>query len=352
MAGAGRAGDDFDGDGELAAGAVELCLLTASGGRGQRLDRFLAMALPAHDPAAFGELSRTRIQRWIALGAVRCDGRVRAASTRLDGFETLLIEPQPRDADSAFVAEPIPLSVVWCDAALRIIDKPAGLVVHPAAGNWRGTLLNGLLHLDSGLAALPRAGIVHRLDKDTSGLLVVARSERAMAALSEQLADRSMGRCYLALVRGTPPSEGRLEAPIGRDPRQRIRMAVVPPPRGRSACTDFRTLARGRLDGQSVTLLECRLETGRTHQIRVHLSDAGWPLIGDGLYGGPRLAGFERQALHAWQLALRHPDDGRQMAWASPPPADLSALLAQAGIAADALPVEARRERAGVIDER
>src|SRR5690606_2430045 len=144
-------------------------------------------------PAAHAGLSRTRIQRWIALGAVQCDGRVLAPAARLGGHERIVVEPQPREADQAFVAEAIPLAVVWRDEALLVIDKPAGLVVHPAAGNWHGTMLNGLLHLDSQLASLPRAGIVHRLDKDTSGLLVVARTEAAMAGLSAQLADRSMG---------------------------------------------------------------------------------------------------------------------------------------------------------------
>ena len=343
--------EEFDGDAEPMAAEPDRVVIEAAGARGERLDRFLAASLPSRLSAAHAGLSRTRIQRWIALGAVRCNGRVLAPAARLGGNETIVVEPQPREADHAFVAEAVPLSVVWRDEALLVIDKPAGLVVHPAAGNWRGTMLNGLLHLDPQLVALPRAGIVHRLDKDTSGLLVVARTEAAMAGLSAQLADRSMGRRYLALVAGRPPKTGTIDAPIGRDDRVRVRMAVVPASRGRAARTHYQTLAGGLLDGRPVTLLECRLETGRTHQIRVHLSDAGWPLVGDALYGGPSLGGFGRQALHAWRLALRHPLDGRGLAWISPPPHDLRALLAQAGVGDDDLPVAARGGDARLDDE-
>ncbi|TXL67218.1 RluA family pseudouridine synthase [Zeimonas arvi] len=344
------AADDFEAEADPVATELGQVVLEASGGRGERLDRFLAAALPARLPAEQAGLSRTRIQRWIALGAVRCDGRVLPASARLGGFETLVVEPQPREADTAFVAEPVPLAIAWRDATLLVVDKLAGLVVHPAAGNWRGTMLNGLLHLDPALAALPRAGIVHRLDKDTSGLLVVARTEAAMAALASQLADRSMGRRYLAVVLGAPPASGTVDAPIGRDARARVRMAVVPPVRGRPARTHFRTLARGNLDGRPVALLECRLETGRTHQIRVHLAHAAFPLVGDTLYGGPALGGFARQALHAWRLSLEHPVERRRRAWASPLPADLAELLARSGIPASALPPAARAGEAGPDD--
>jgi len=330
----------FDGDGgELsdAGAAHEPVVLRATGGAGERLDRFLAKHLPARLPAEFAALSRTRLQRWIALGAVRCDDRVLSASTRLSGIETIVVEPQPREADTAFVAEPIALSLIWRDSSLLIVDKPAGLVVHPAAGNWHGTLLNGLLHLEPTLAALPRAGIVHRLDKDTSGLLVVACTEPAMAALAAQLADRSMGRRYLALVAGVAPEAATVDAPIGRDERSRVRMAVVSAARGRAARTHVRRIARGALDGRPVSLVECRLETGRTHQIRVHLAHAGHPLVGDTLYGGPVLAGFARQALHAWRLSLLHPVEQRRRSWRSPLPEDLRTLLARAGIDPDGL---------------
>ena len=336
------AAEDFEADADPAAADGERVVLAAAGGRGERLDRFLAAELPGRLCEEHSGLSRTRIQRWIALGAVRCDGRVLPASARLGGFETIVVEPQPREADTAFVAEPLPLAIAWRDAALLVVDKPAGLVVHPAAGNWRGTLLNGLLHLDPALAALPRAGIVHRLDKDTSGLLVVARTEAAMAALAAQLADRSMGRRYLAVVAGVPPPSGTVDAPIGRDERARVRMAVVPAARGRPARTHFTLLARGSVDGRAVSLIECRLETGRTHQIRVHLAHAGHPLVGDTLYGGPALGGFARQALHAWRLSLSHPLERRRCAWVSPPPPDFSGLLARSGIDASALPPAAR----------
>jgi len=323
---------DADGDSADAAIADAPIVLRATSGAGERLDRFLAASLPQHDPHRFGDLSRARVQRWIALGAVHCDGRVLPAKTRLSGIETIVVEPQPREADTSFAPEPVPLDVVWRDAALIVVDKPAGLVVHPAAGNWHGTLLNGLLDLDPALATLPRAGIVHRLDKDTSGLLVVARTEAAMAALAAQLADRSMGRRYLALVVGDPGERGTVDAPIARDPRARVRMAVVQAARARAARTHFRRLAVGELDGRPVALLDCRLETGRTHQIRVHLAHAGHPLVGDRLYGGPSLGGFTRQALHAWQLELQHPDGSGRRCWQAPPPDDLVRLLAAAGI--------------------
>jgi 23S rRNA pseudouridine1911/1915/1917 synthase len=313
-------------------GSAGVWWIDAAGAAGDRVDRFLAQCLPGILPAAYGGLSRTRIQRWIALGAVRCAGRMLMPATRLTGIETIEVEPQPREADSAFVPEPVELRVLWRDDALFVIDKPPGLVVHPAAGNWHGTLLNGLLHLDPSLAALPRAGIVHRLDKDTSGLLAVARTEAAMMSLASQLADRSMGRRYLALASGAVAASGTIDAPIGRDERSRVRMAVTEPGRGRESRTHFRCVATGSLDGRMVSLLECRLETGRTHQIRVHLASIGHPLAGDLLYGGRLLASFSRQALHAWRLDLVHPSTGVLCGWESPVPADLHALLGLAGI--------------------
>ena len=306
----------------------ELIEIDAAGAAGERLDRFVASRLPG--------VSRTRLQRWIALGAVRCDDRVLPAKTRLRGIETIVVEPQPREADSAFGPEPVPIDVLYEDDQLIVLCKPAGLVVHPAAGNWHGTLMNGLLFHRPALAALPRAGIVHRLDRDTSGLLVVARTEQAMSALAAQLADRSMGRRYLALADGRCPAHGCIDAAIARDEASRVRMAAVPAGRGRAARTWFRTLARGRIGECEVSLIECRLESGRTHQIRVHLRSIGHPLVGDTLYGGPVLAGFARQALHAWQLRLCHPADGRPASWSSPMPADMVELCAAAGIDADA----------------
>jgi len=304
----------------------------AADGAGQRVDRYLAARIEG--------VSRTRLQQWIALGAVHCDERALTASTRLKGGERIVVEPQPREADAAFAPDPVEIDFAYEDEDLLVVDKPAGLVVHPAAGNWRGTLMNGLLHHRPALARLPRAGIVHRLDRDTSGLLVVARSERAFASLSAQLAERSMGRRYLALVVGACAPTGTIDAPIGRDPVARVRMATAAARRGKAARTHFERLALGRLEGRDVSLLECRLESGRTHQIRVHLGSIGHPLVGDALYGGPRLAGFERQALHAWRLALRHPADDRPMQWRSPLPADMRALCASAGI--DLSSIEAR----------
>ena len=290
---------------------------------GLRLDRFVALRLP--------DVSRSRIQQWITLGAVEVEGVGRSAKHRLIGYESITVVPQPRAAESAFAPDPVPLSVVHSDAHLLVIDKPPGLVTHPAAGHWRGTLMNGVLHHWPDQAALPRAGIVHRLDKDTSGLLVVARSEMAIVRLVAQLADRSMSRRYLALVAGETPEHGTIDAPIGRDPQSPVRMAVVDANKGRHAVTHFKTIQRGRLgSGKPVSLVLCQLQTGRTHQIRVHLQHLGFPLIGDTVYG--RGAGFDRQALHAWRLGLIHPADSRPVSWTAPIPADLSQLLEQCEI--------------------
>lgn len=302
-------------------------VLSAAGARGERLDRFLAQALAS----VIQGVSRSRIQQWIALGAVSSEDRTLSASTRLHGFETLRVQPMPREADRAFEPDPVDLNIVDEDDQLIVIDKPAGLVMHPAAGNWRGTLLNGLLFHRPTLAKLPRAGIVHRLDRDTSGLLVVAKTEAAFASLSAQLADRSVSRRYLAFVQGVAPEQAAVEAPIGRDPKTRVRMAVVEPPAGRAARTFMSRLALLRIGSTQASLVECRLETGRTHQIRVHMRHLGHPLIGDGLYGGP-VAVIARQALHAWRLGLRDPASGAQRRWVSVPPADLCALAEPAGI--------------------
>ena len=219
---------------------------------------------------------------------------------------------------------------------MLVIDKPAGLVVHPGAGNPRGTMVNALLHLDPALAELPRAGIVHRLDKDTSGLMVVARSLRAHSSLIEQLSGREVHRQYLAVVVGPMIAGGTVDAPIGRHPTDRIRQAVVKEGQGKQAVTHYRVRERFRAH----TLVECRLETGRTHQIRVHMAYAKHPLIGDPLYGGsfklPKAAtpelvealrGFRRQALHAEKLSFRHPVSGEAVTTESPMPDDMQALL-------------------------
>ncbi|MGH1358426.1 MAG: RluA family pseudouridine synthase [Burkholderiaceae bacterium] len=299
----------------------EVIELTATAGAGQRLDRFLASQLQ--------QVSRTRIQRWIALGAVNCEQRALAAKTRLQGHERLLIEPQPLEADAAFVAEDLPVSVVVRRKAMLVVNKPVGLVVHPGAGNWQGTLMNGLLFHFPELAALPRAGIVHRLDKDTSGLLAIARTESARENLIGQLADRSLSRQYLAICEATVEAPVELEGPIGRDPSNRLRMAVVAT--GKPAHTRVEPLAFGVCQGKPVTLLRCLLRTGRTHQIRVHLSHAGMPLLGDAVYGGSTEIA-DRQMLHAWRLALARPVDGESGAFEAPPPADFIKVMADCGL--------------------
>lgn len=301
---------------------------------GERLDKVLARLFPAY--------SRARLQAWIENGRVTIDGVAAPARIRAPATPGALIEvaPQALPEELAFVAEPVALRVVYEDAALVVLDKPAGLVVHPGAGNWSGTMLNGLLHRYPAAAGLPRAGIVHRLDKDTSGLIVVARTLTAQTDLVRQLQARTVRRRYVALVWGTPPEQGEIDAPIGRDPRDRLRMAVVPGAAGKTARTHFQRLATGVLAGSPVAVLQCDLDTGRTHQIRVHCTDLGHPLVGDTLYTGRRRAAahaashFDRQALHAWRLGLVHPDTGAALAWECPLPPDMAALFEAAGLPA------------------
>jgi len=239
---------------------------------------------------------------------------------------------RPTEQSQAFPPEPIPIDVVHEDEHLLVINKPAGLVVHPAAGHWSGTLLNGLLGRDAGAAQLPRAGIVHRLDKDTSGLMVVARTRAAMDALTRAISAHEVSRRYLALAWGRwlPGARQSVDAPIGRDPRNRLRMAVVDlalrP--GKTARTDMEGLAT---DGR-LSLVRCSLHTGRTHQIRVHMASIGHPLVADALYGGAPAADMQRQALHAFSLALAHPVTGVLMRWSAPLPQDLRHALDVLGL--------------------
>ena len=298
---------------------------------GERLDKWLATQVPAY--------SRARLQQWIVDGFVTVNGRAAPVRQPVWAGDRIHVRPQASAEETAFRAEDVPLAVVHEDAAILVIDKPAGLVVHPGSGNWSGTVLNGLLHRDPALASVPRAGIVHRLDKDTSGLMVVARTLAAQTDLVRQLQARTVGRTYLAIVRGEPPAEGRVALSIGRDRRDRTRMAAFDPATHaddsgiRPAATNFTTLStREGPKGLVTSLVRCRLETGRTHQIRVHLQAIGHPLVGDATYGGhdPRVT-FGRQALHAWRLGLNHPDDGLSMVWTAPPPADFQMLAATLG---------------------
>jgi 23S rRNA pseudouridine1911/1915/1917 synthase len=314
--------DDFD------AGSSDLSPISLrldADSLGVRLDKALSTLLPQY--------SRGRLQQWIEDGRVTVDGKPAKSKTTMLGDEIIVVHPQPAESEHAFVPEPVPLDVVHEDAVLVVIHKPVGLVVHPAAGNWSGTLLNGLLHRWPHLVGVPRAGIVHRLDKDTSGLLVVAKTLTAQTDLVRQLQQRSMGREYLALVWGQPVSSGRIEAAIARHPRERTKMAVSQSLLAKPAVTHYRKVANGTLDGKPVALLRCQLETGRTHQIRVHLQSIGYPLVGDAVYGKQHLVHlFSRQALHAERLALVHPESGDEVEWHAPLPEDFAGLLESAGI--------------------
>jgi 23S rRNA pseudouridine1911/1915/1917 synthase len=249
------------------------------------------------------------------------DGAAAAGRKKMRSGESLEVTLAPRPEEEAFRPEAIAIALVHEDEDVLVVDKPAGLVVHPGSGNWAGTLLNALLHHAPALKHLPRAGIVHRLDKETSGLLVVAKTEAAQLDLVRQLQERTVKRTYLAIARGHVAGPGRVEAPIGRHPVKRTRMAVVPG--GKPAITHYRV----RESLPAHTLLECDLETGRTHQIRVHLASIGHPLEGDPEYGGRGTRRLQRQALHAWKLAFRHPRTGKIVKFESALPADLRGLL-------------------------
>lgn len=286
---------------------------------GQRLDQALSILLP--------QFSRSRLAHWIRDRRVELDGAAALPKTKVYGGERVSVNPAADPSTVPAAAEAIALEVVHEDLAVLVIAKPAGLVVHPGRGNWSGTLLNALLAHSPQLTGVPRAGIVHRLDKETSGLLVVAKSLEAQTSLARQLQARTVKREYLALVHGRVARNGRVEAPIGRHPVQRTRMAVAA--RGRPSITHYEVLKHFA----QATLLRCRLETGRTHQIRVHMQSLGHPLVGDPVYGKKRsadklLGAFPRQALHAERLEFIHPVSLEAVAWQTPPPADLRELIA------------------------
>jgi 23S rRNA pseudouridine1911/1915/1917 synthase len=292
---------------------------------GSRLDKVLSTLVPQY--------SRSRIQQWIEAGHVTVDGKSARARMTVLGDEVVIMTPQAAPEENAFQPEAMALEIVYEDEAILVLDKPAGLVVHPAAGNWSGTLLNGLLHYCPTLAGVPRAGIVHRLDKDTSGLMVVAKTLEAQTDLVRQLQARTVRRRYLALVWGLPQLSGIVNAAMARHPRDRIRMAVSESVTAKPAITHYQRLAVGALDGRVASLVHCQLETGRTHQIRVHMLSLGFALVGDALYGRAHLMPFfPRQALHAWRLGLVHPVSRRQREWEAGLPQDFVELLERAEI--------------------
>ncbi|MFM7295434.1 MAG: RluA family pseudouridine synthase [Burkholderiales bacterium] len=293
---------------------------------GSRLDHALAVLFPT--------FSRSRLSSLVKSGDVTLDGQPAQPKTKLTGGETISIHLKARPEDTAFLAEPIPLDVIYEDTDVIIINKQPGMVVHPAVGNWSGTILNGMLFRYPETAHVPRAGIVHRLDKDTSGLMVVARNEAAQLALVRQLQARSVSRRYVALLRGVLDGDGTVDAAIGRHPRDRIKMAVVNnADYGKPAITHYKVLEQFRYH----TLVECRLETGRTHQIRVHMASLGFPLEGDAVYGrgakglAPSLqtavAAFGRQALHACVLAFEHPSTHKMVSFEAAIAEDMEILI-------------------------
>jgi len=292
---------------------------------GRRLDQALA--------ALFPDYSRSRLQQWIREGRVSVDARQMRPRDPVKGGERVEFTPVI-ESEQIFEAESIPLDIVYEDEALIVVNKPPGMVVHPAAGNWSGTMVNALLHHAPELSSIPRAGVVHRLDKETSGLLVVARTLSAHKHLVEQLQARQFEREYEAVTTGVMTAGGTVKAPVGRHPSQRTRMAVVPG--GKPAVTHYTVAQRYRAH----TRIKVRLETGRTHQIRVHMAHIHYPIVGDPVYGGRLrippdstdtlitiLQSFKRQALHAACLGLIHPDTRTSMHWQAPLPDDMQALI-------------------------
>jgi len=317
--------EDPDGGAQVEPEVEQRPLIFTAAHHGMRLDRALVDLVP--------EFSRSYLQQLIDLGGVFLNGQVQVkAAHKVRALDSGMIELRPTPQSQAFKAQAMALDVVYVDAHLLVINKPAGLVVHPAPGNWAGTLMNGLLAYDAQAFDLPRAGIVHRLDKDTSGLMVVARSRGVMDALVRAIAAREVKRQYLAIGQGAWSGAKRcqVDAPIGRDPGNRLRMAAVDlslhP--GKEARTDFELLA----NSEQASLLRCTLHTGRTHQIRVHLARLQHPLAGDVLYGGSLGLGMARQALHAYRLAFAHPVSQQMMTFSAALPPDFSQALVTLGL--------------------
>ncbi|WP_373741043.1 23S rRNA pseudouridine(1911/1915/1917) synthase RluD [Neisseria sp.] len=291
---------------------------------GIRLDAALAKLMP--------DYSRSRITGWIKEGSVTVNGKGAQPKDKMIGGEFITVEVKPSEENQAFTPETMPLDIVYEDDTVIVLNKPAGLVVHPAAGNWTGTLLNGLLAHCPALSQIPRAGIVHRLDKDTSGLMVVAKTLPAQNSLVQQLQERTVKRIYRAVSDGIVPFDGKIDTLIGRDPHNRLKMAVVKFG-GKPAVTHVKVLERYKAH----SYIECSLETGRTHQIRVHMREANHPLAGDPVYGNPRhpcsdtvketVKGLARQALHAYRLSFVHPQSGETVSFEAPIPQDMYHLL-------------------------
>lgn len=299
---------------------------------GERLDKALAQLIP--------DVSRSRLQQWVGAGAVSVNGQAVKARHILVHGDVVRLERQPAPDATAYTPEPMPLDIVFEDDAILVLNKPSKLVVHPAAGHWSGTLLNGLLAYEPALIEVPRAGIVHRLDADTSGLMVVAKTLAAQTNLVRQLQARTVTREYWAVVLGVPAQRGVIDAAIGRDPRNPLRFKVSTTEAAKPARTHYARIDSKRDDGAEISWLACRLETGRTHQIRVHLEHLGHPLIGDPLYRrrlpprGEHAIGwkaFDRQALHACRLSLDHPNTRRRLAWFQTPAPDLARLMRELG---------------------
>lgn len=284
-----------------------------------RLDKLLAFLIPAH--------SRSRLQGWIEQGHVLVNGLPGKIRQSIRPGDTLAVSAQPSPEDLAFSPEPVDFEIIASTHDWLVVNKPVGLVTHPGAGNWTGTLLNGLLYRFPELGQVPRAGIVHRLDKDTSGLMVVARTEVAQTSLVRQLQARSMGRQYLALAHGRMLASGTVDRPIGRDPRVPVKMSVDRPITPKPAVTHYERQRIGEYAGSNVSQVLCRLETGRTHQIRVHLASLGHPLLGDVIYGGRLLGSVARQMLHAWRLSFLDPVSNEQVNIEADPPQDMQDVM-------------------------